>query len=108
MAREWLVEQTIDEHCRMRGWYVHAVACRAQHVHVVLTATGCIPDDVLRQLKAWCTRRLKEQQSKRTAHGQAGVGSLSAERSRIREKWWTQGGSRRNLYDESGLAAAIV
>src|SRR5580704_16263495 len=33
-----LVEQTIADHCRIRGWQLHAVNCRSNHVHVVVTA----------------------------------------------------------------------
>src|SRR5215208_5502449 len=31
------VEETIREHCRIRGWTLHAVNCRTNHVHVVFT-----------------------------------------------------------------------
>ena len=94
-----VVEATISEHCRIRGWYLHVAHCRTQHVHVVVTAAEHDPDDVLNQLKAWCTRRLKERQ--RAALKAEALGAA------VREKWWTQGGSRRRLYDEDSLAAAI-
>ncbi len=58
-----LVEATIDAHCRIRGWTLHAVNCRSNHVHVVVT-TDAHPDHVHDQLKAWCTRRLKEYHSR--------------------------------------------
>jgi hypothetical protein len=61
---------------------------------VVVTAPGYDPEDVMDQFKAWCTRRLKEHQ--RTAGTQ-----------KIRENWWTQRGSKRRLYDEASLEAAI-
>jgi hypothetical protein len=61
---------------------------------VVVTATNRDPDDVLNQLKAWCTRRLKELQSQLSVR-------------QIRKNWWTQGGSKRRLYNEKGLEAAI-
>ena len=54
-----IVEKTIAEHCRFRGWWLHAVSCRSQHVHVVVTAPERAPEEVLNQLKAWCTRRAK-------------------------------------------------
>src|SRR3954470_6743642 len=31
-----VVESTIAEHCRIRGWHLHAVAGRTNHVHVVV------------------------------------------------------------------------
>ncbi len=103
-----IVERTIAEHSQMRGWYLHAVACRAQHVHVVLTASDCAADDVLRQLKAWCTHRLKEHLSTCEARRETLPGSSYAAQSSNREKWWTQGGSRRSLYDDNSLTAAIA
>jgi hypothetical protein len=38
---------------------LHAVNCRSNHVHVVVTANRD-PDEVREQFKAWCTRRLKQ------------------------------------------------
>src|SRR5689334_24966758 len=32
------VEKTIADHCRIRGWHLHAVNARTRHVHVVVTA----------------------------------------------------------------------
>jgi hypothetical protein len=60
-----LVETTIADHCRIRGWYLHTVNCRTNHVHVVVTASRD-PDEVREQFKAWCTRKLKELQQSRT------------------------------------------
>src|SRR3954451_5262885 len=36
-AHREIVERTIADHCRFRGWSLHAVACRTNHVHVVVT-----------------------------------------------------------------------
>src|SRR5205823_4191361 len=58
-----IVEKTIADHCRIRGWHLHAVNCRTQHVHVVVTAPNCDPQGVMDQFKAWCTRHLKENAS---------------------------------------------
>jgi hypothetical protein len=33
-----LVEQTVRDHCRIRGWRLNAVHARTNHVHVVVTA----------------------------------------------------------------------
>ena len=54
-----LTEQAIVEHCRIRGWILHAVNARSNHVHVVVTA-NCEPDVVRNQLKAWCSRKLQK------------------------------------------------
>ena len=56
-----LIESTIAEHCDTRGWTLFAVNCRSNHVHVVVAAKKH-PKTVRGELKAWCTRRLKEQQ----------------------------------------------
>ncbi len=89
-----LVEGTIADHCRRRGWHLHAVACRTNHVHVVVTAPGKKPKDVLNQFKAWCTRKLKELLE-------------SSEPQSVRENWWTQGGSKRWLNDDESVASAV-
>jgi REP element-mobilizing transposase RayT len=91
-----LVETTIADHCRFRGWRLHAVNARTQHVHVVVTAPGRHPEVVLDQFKAWCTRRLKElEQSRHPANGA------------IRQNWWTQRGSKKWLNDRKSLEETI-
>jgi REP element-mobilizing transposase RayT len=55
-----LVEQVIREHCELKNWNLHAAAVRTNHVHVVVTARGVRPEQVVRQLKQWGTRRLRE------------------------------------------------
>ena len=89
-----LVEKTIGEHCRIRGWGLHEVNRRTNHLHVVVGADRC-PDEVRKQSKAWCTRRLKELQRKRSC-------------GTVRENWWAQRGSRRYINDEESLEAAIL
>lgn len=90
-----LVEETIAQHCAIRGWRLHVVNCRTKHVHVVVTAQTH-PKIVRDQFKAWCTRQLKERQR------------AAADRSQSeRVQWWTEGGSGRFLQDEASLAAAI-
>src|SRR5687767_7907333 len=54
-----IVETTIRLHCAYRGWTLLAVSCRTNHVHVVVNV-AIAADIVVRELKAWCTRRLKE------------------------------------------------
>ena len=87
-----VVEQTIEDHCRIRGWHLHAVNCRTNHVHVVVSA-GRPPKTIRNELKAWCTRKLNELQAQRSAPP--------------REEWWTERGSIRRLDDEDSLEAAI-
>ena len=89
-----VVEKTIVDHCRIRGWELFAKNCRSNHVHVVVAA-DIKPEAVREQLKAWCTRKLKELERQR--RGQGGV----------RENWWTERGSRLYINDPEGLDAVI-
>src|SRR5271166_164636 len=74
--------------------HLHAVACCTNHVHVVVTAPGRDPEDVMDQFKAWCTRRLKKPLE-------------SSEPRTVRANWWTQRGSKRWLNDHESLAIAM-
>lgn len=90
-----LVLRTIVAHARIREWELHALACRSNHVHVVLSAKGRPPDEVMSQFKAWCTRRLRE------AERRSGPDSR-------RTRWWTEGGSGRYMNRRSELDAVIA
>ncbi len=84
-----IVEETVTKHCEIRSWKLHTVRARSNHVHVVVTAPGYKPATVRDQFKAWCTRLLKP---------------LHAGR----ERFWTEGGSRRWINHEDDLEAAIT
>ena len=89
------VEATIARHCEIRQWHLHAVNCRTNHVHVVVTAPDIDREDVMDQFKAWCTRHLK---------------TLATQLKQIdraeRKKWWTRGGSKPFLYTDAELYSA--
>ena len=87
-----IVEQTIVEHCKIRGWRLFAVNCRTKHVHVVVSANRA-PEVMRDQFKAWCTRRLKVNERSRNKV--------------VREKWWTERGSQRYIGDEESLEDVI-
>jgi REP element-mobilizing transposase RayT len=55
-----IVEQTILQHCEIRGWTLWAGACRTNHVHTVVTAPGFDGDTVRNQFKAYTTRELRK------------------------------------------------
>ncbi len=55
-----IVEDTIAKHCGIRSWHLHAMNCRSNHCHVVVTANSYDGEQVRDQLKAWSTRKLKE------------------------------------------------
>ncbi|MGO8745357.1 MAG: transposase [Thermoguttaceae bacterium] len=89
-----VVEKTIAEHCRIRGWELYAVNCRSNHIHVVVAA-NVKPEVVRSQFKAWCTRKLKELARYRNDDGE------------VRENWWAERGSQIYINDEDGLEAVI-
>src|SRR4051794_37027956 len=59
LAQRLLLEKTIADHCRIRGWTLHAVNARTNHIHVVVSAERD-PADVRDQFKAWCSRKLSD------------------------------------------------
>ena len=89
-AARRIVEAQIAETCRHRRWILHAVNCRTNHLHVVVSAPSVHPVKVRKDLKAWCTRRLKELCDP------------------TRENWWAERGSTRWIWDEDGLATVIL
>src|SRR5262245_17992036 len=91
-----IAEKTIVDHCRIRGWELHVVNCRTNHVHVVVSANR-EPHIVREQLMAWCQRRLKDHERSR----------LGRAATAVRENWWTERGSDRWIGDEESLEAAI-
>ena len=88
------VNEQVAETCRHRGWTLHAVNCRTNHFHVVLTAP-VKPETVRSQLKAWCTRKLKS------------LAAAKNPQELIRDNWWAERGSQRFINDEAGLEAAV-
>ena len=94
-----VVETTIAKHCGIRHWQLHAVNCRTNHLHVVVSA-ALHPDKIRSELKAWCTRHLKDLDRNRRK-------AVSDQRP-VRENWWAERGSRRYLGDEKSLEAAIL
>ena len=54
------VEQSIQSHCQHRGWVLHAVNARSNHVHCVVSGNEK-PQTIRDQLKANCTAQLRTQ-----------------------------------------------
>jgi REP element-mobilizing transposase RayT len=88
-VRRPIVLRTIKEVAAHRKWRVWVAHVRTNHVHVVITAE-CKPEKVMADLKAWCSRRLRE------------ACNESSDRDR-----WTQHGSTRYLNDEESFDAAV-
>jgi REP element-mobilizing transposase RayT len=93
-----LVESVIAKHCAIRGWVLHAVNCRTNHVHVVVTAPNRPIELPREQFKAWCTRRLKERERTRRT-------TIPA--TEVRENWWTDRGWDEYIDEEDDLAAVM-
>lgn len=92
-----VVEKTIAEHCAIRQWTLHAVNCRTNHVHAVVTALVHDITMPREQFKAWCTRKLKERER-----------LLAPERrNAVRENWWTERGWDEYIDAEEALADVI-
>ena len=94
-----VVELTIAAHCQFRNWTLHAVNCRSNHLHVVVSA-GQHPDKVREELKAWCTRKLKSFHRER-------MSQELCETAELRSRWWAERGSKRYINDVDSLEAAI-
>ncbi|MCI0629690.1 MAG: transposase [Phycisphaerales bacterium] len=83
-----IVSQTIGDHCRIRGWTLHALNPRTNHVHVVVTASSVPPETVMEQFKSWCSRRLNERAGRK-------------------RKWWTEHGSTKWINDQTYFENAV-
>ncbi len=83
------VEQACQEHCDVRGWTLLVANARTNHVHVIVFA-ALHPNKVRDQLKANCTRRLRQQEK-----------PLMAART------WTRGGYVEILDTDEDIQAAF-
>lgn len=95
MNQRLAVHAQVSETCQHRGWELHAINGRSNHLHVVVTAP-LHPKVVRSQLKAWATRKFKE-------HAR-----LSDPRAIVRENWWAERGSQRYINDLLSLESAII
>ncbi len=84
-----VVRGTIHSVCARREWPIHALNVRTTHVHIVV-ASPTPPERVMNDLKAWCTRRLRE----------AGLVAPDA-------RLWSRHGSTRWLNSDLSFARAI-
>jgi REP element-mobilizing transposase RayT len=87
------VHEQLQETCNYKKWHLHAVNCRSNHFHAVISAP-LHPKTMRSQIKAWLTRRLK-------AYRQ----SLALP---ARDNWWAERGSIRWIFTEEGLETAIL
>jgi REP element-mobilizing transposase RayT len=83
------VEEAIKEICEQRGYFLHAVNARSNHVHAVVSAQ-IKPERLADTLKAFATKKLRERFLAKTD-----------------EKIWSRGRSRRYLWLPRHVALAI-
>lgn len=88
--RRFVVERTIREVCEHRGWKLHAMNARTTHVHLVVSASQS-PERVLNDLKAYCTRRMRE------------AAVLNGD-----QQPWSHHGSTRYLHSDHSFVRAIA
>ena len=84
-----IVEATIRKHCDIRGWSLHAVNVRTNHVHAVVAAAAK-PERIADAMKAFATKRLRE------------LGLVGAN-----ERVWSRGRSRRYRWKPRHVEAAV-
>jgi len=78
-----------EETAKFRGWELLAGAVMANHIHLVVGVQGDPePDSLLKDFKSYASRRLNRLFGRR-------------------ERWWTEGGSKRKLPDETAVHAAV-
>jgi len=84
-----IVLAKVLETCEFRKWIHHASDCRSNHAHIVIVAGNTSPKKVRGDIKAWCTRRLRE-------------------KSRPKQKnWWAERGSIRFIWTEESLFSVV-
>jgi hypothetical protein len=89
LSEREIVLQQILETCDFRKWVHFASDCRSNHAHIVIGAPNTSPKKIRKDIKAWCTRRLRE-------------------RSRAeQENWWAERGSIRFVWTEDSLANVV-
>jgi REP element-mobilizing transposase RayT len=91
-----IVQETVRAHCELRKWKLHAANARTNHVHVVVAADRA-PDEIMNQLKAWCSRKLSDEaELTRVVSKKAG-----------RKRWFTEGGDKEVIHDDEHLRNAV-
>ncbi len=85
-----IVETAIREVCEVRGWVLHAINVRTNHVHLVVSIGATKPGRALNTFKSYATRLMRREGSWQKTHSP-----------------WSDKGSQRYLWNERSLALAI-
>ena len=88
-AQRCKVEAVCREHARIRGWILHAVNARSNHVHLAVTADKA-PEVVRDQFKANATRVLRKEPD-----------------ALMSDKTWTRGGDCEVVDGENNLERVV-
>ncbi|MBI2480708.1 MAG: transposase [Planctomycetia bacterium] len=88
-AQRAAVKRACHEHIHIRGWHLHTVNPRTNHIHLAVTADSK-PEKVRDQLKANCTRVLREE-----------------DKTLIDKRMWTRGGDIEFTYTDEELEQVI-
>lgn len=83
-----VVKEACSGVCLHRGWDLLAIHVRTNHVHVVIAAPTP-PDAIMKSLKSWATRKLREAELLEPHH-----------------KVWSRHGSTRYLWKEKSVENA--
>ena len=89
-AQRSCVEGAARETCEIRGWHLHAVNARTNHVHMVVSIGDKKPETALNAFKANATRKMRES------------GCWANPTSP-----WADKGSKRRLWNDQSVARAI-
>ena len=54
-----IVERALREVCDYRGWFLHALGVRTNHIHVVVSIGGIKTERTLNAFEAYATRQLR-------------------------------------------------
>ena len=84
------VENAIREVCQFKGWSLHAVNVRTNHVHAVVAIGPEKPERALNAFKSYSTRRMRKN------------GCWDSDASP-----WVDKGSQRHLWNERSVALAV-
>jgi REP element-mobilizing transposase RayT len=80
-----------QETAKYRAWLLLSVAIMANHIHLVLGVNGDPdPAKLLKDFKSYGSRALNQRWNKPDS-----------------DTWWTEGGSKRKLPDETAVLAAV-
>jgi REP element-mobilizing transposase RayT len=85
-----VVAESLASVAAFKGWMMHGLNVRTNHVHVVISSTES-PERVMNALKSWTTRRLRE------------AGHVGYD-----QRIWTRHGSTRRLWRERDLSDVMT